>query len=179
MALCRTCHTVIPCHCHLKPSAQPLTPQQLDDIAAMPRAEDIDVLLDEVRRLTAELADQVRYAATLEADLCTCEPLCENGEYLHAADCPVVDIQMQVYGGPDEETHVVADDSSDPEHIDDCPGCDTTDTLPAWLAQRFDPRGADWEQLGDDDRAYWEHQARAVRRAVARGGFKAPAVPAP
>ncbi|HEY9353645.1 MAG TPA: hypothetical protein VIP28_10355 [Nocardioides sp.] len=23
----------------------------------------------------------------------------------------------------DEETHVVADDSSDPEHIDDCPGC--------------------------------------------------------
>lgn len=176
---------------------QPLTPQQLDDIdaaiaayqqhaptgfaccSAHPAADTASALVAEVRRLTAELADQVRYAATLEADLCTCEPLCENGEYLHAADCPVVDIQMQVYGGPDEETHVVADDSSDPEHIDDCPGCDTTDTLPAWLAQRFDPRGADWEQLGDDDRAYWEHQARAVRRAVARGGFKAPAVPAP
>ncbi|MGA5767396.1 hypothetical protein ACPC36_07930 [Streptomyces pseudogriseolus] len=24
---------------------------------------------------------------------------------------------------PAEETHVVADDSDDPEHIDDCPGC--------------------------------------------------------
>lgn len=23
-----------------------------------------------------------------------------------------------------EETHVVADDSDDPEHVDDCPGCD-------------------------------------------------------
>jgi hypothetical protein len=69
------------------------------------------------------------------------------------------------------ETHVVADDSDDPEHIDDCPGCE--DTLPAWLAQRFDPRSPDWEQLSDDDRAYWEHHARAVRRAVARNGFKA------
>jgi hypothetical protein len=59
-----------------------------------------------------------------------------------------------------EETHVVADDSDDP------------DTLPAWLAQRFDPRGPDWDALSDDDRAYWEHQAAAVRRAVARGGFK-------
>jgi len=46
------------------------------------------------------------------------------------------------------------------------------DTLPAWLHQRFDPHGADWEQLDDDDRAYWEHHARAVRRAVARNGFK-------
>ena len=49
-------------------------------------------------------------------------------------------------------------------------------TLPAWLHQRFDPRGPDWDQLDDDDRSYWEHQARAVRRAVARGGFKQPAV---
>jgi hypothetical protein len=24
----------------------------------------------------------------------------------------------------DEETHVVADDSDDPEHVDDCPGCE-------------------------------------------------------
>ena len=46
------------------------------------------------------------------------------------------------------------------------------DTLPAWLQQRFDPRGPDWDKLDDDDRAYWEHQARAVRRAVARNGFK-------
>ena len=48
----------------------------------------------------------------------------------------------------------------------------TQDTLPAWLCQRFDPRGPNWDQLSGDDRAYWEHQACAVRRAVARNGFK-------
>ncbi|MFE1515820.1 hypothetical protein ACFW9I_03125 [[Kitasatospora] papulosa] len=48
------------------------------------------------------------------------------------------------------------------------------DTLPAWLHQRFTPEGraANWDSLSDDDRSYWEHHARAVRRAVARGGFK-------
>jgi hypothetical protein len=49
------------------------------------------------------------------------------------------------------------------------------DTLPAWLYQRFMPDGIGWDQLDEDDRSYWEHQARAVRRAVARGGFKQPA----
>jgi hypothetical protein len=48
------------------------------------------------------------------------------------------------------------------------------DTLPAWLHQRFMPDGTGWDQLDDDDRSYWEHQARAVRRAVLRGGFKQP-----
>lgn len=47
------------------------------------------------------------------------------------------------------------------------------DTLPAWLAQRFDPRGPEWSALAEADRTYWEHHAAAVRRAVARGGFKA------
>jgi hypothetical protein len=47
------------------------------------------------------------------------------------------------------------------------------DTLAPWLAQRFDPQGAPWDGMSDDDRSYWEHQARAVRRAVARDGFKA------
>lgn len=69
----------------------------------------------EVERLTAELAkyvgkeptlaeeaqyrydQQVRYAAALEAQICQCEPQCEGGEYLHAADCPVVPIQMQAF----------------------------------------------------------------------------------
>jgi hypothetical protein len=46
------------------------------------------------------------------------------------------------------------------------------DTLAPWLANRFDPNGAPWDGMSDDDRTYWEHQARAVRRAVARGGFK-------
>jgi hypothetical protein len=49
-------------------------------------------------------------------------------------------------------------------------------TLPAWLYHRFVPvAGAPaWESLTNGDRAYWEHQARAVQRAVARGGFKRP-----
>ncbi|MEU2446063.1 hypothetical protein ABZ588_21415 [Streptomyces althioticus] len=49
------------------------------------------------------------------------------------------------------------------------------DTLPAWLYQRFMPDGIGWDQLDEDDRSHWQHQARAVRRAVARGGFKQPA----
>jgi hypothetical protein len=48
-----------------------------------------------------------------------------------------------------------------------------SDTLPAWLYQRFMPDGTGWENLDDDQRSYWKHQARAVRRAVARNGFKA------
>jgi len=49
------------------------------------------------------------------------------------------------------------------------------DTLPAWLYQRFAViHGAPpWDRLTDSERPYWEHQARAVRRAVARDGFKA------
>lgn len=46
------------------------------------------------------------------------------------------------------------------------------DTLPAWLAQRFDPNGAPWDGMPEDDRSHWEHQAAAVRRATERGGFK-------
>jgi hypothetical protein len=53
-------------------------------------------------------------------------------------------------------------------------GDTVTDTLAAWLYQRFinAADAAAWDTLGDADRSYWEHQARAVRRAVARGGFK-------
>ncbi|NUP16505.1 MAG: hypothetical protein HOZ81_10450, partial [Streptomyces sp.] len=55
---------------------------------------------------------------------------------------------------------------------------DEADTLAPWLYQRFMVGGAGWDQLDEEDRSYWEHQARAVRRAVARGGFKTPAAPA-
>jgi len=53
-------------------------------------------------------------------------------------------------------------------------GSETTDTLPEWLYQRFAViHGCPpWDTLDDGERAYWEHQAAAVRRAVARGGFK-------
>ncbi|MFE2297961.1 hypothetical protein ACFXAW_07170 [Streptomyces sp. NPDC059445] len=54
-----------------------------------------------------------------------------------------------------------------------------TDTLPAWLYSRFNESldAPAWDRLTDADRTYWEHQARAVRRAVARGGFKADPTP--
>ncbi len=48
------------------------------------------------------------------------------------------------------------------------------DTLGAWLYNRFS-RHKDttpWEKLHEDDQAYWGSHANAVRRAVARGGFK-------
>lgn len=51
------------------------------------------------------------------------------------------------------------------------------DTLPEWLYQRFGctgqlPQRPAWSELDDGDQSYWQHQAEAVRRAVARGGFK-------
>ncbi|MEU3522352.1 hypothetical protein AB0E62_00490 [Streptomyces sp. NPDC038707] len=49
------------------------------------------------------------------------------------------------------------------------------DTLAPWLHRRFGTRGQhgqSWDALSDEDKAYWEHEARAVRRAVERGGFK-------
>lgn len=50
------------------------------------------------------------------------------------------------------------------------------DTLPQWLAWRFGDKPTahdDWAGLSAEDRAYWEHEAAAVRRAVMRGGYKA------
>ena len=49
------------------------------------------------------------------------------------------------------------------------------DSLPQWLAWRFGGRATtatDWADVDGDDQDYWKHEAAAVRRAVARGGFK-------
>lgn len=54
----------------------------------------------------------------------------------------------------------------------------TVDTLPEWLYQRFARyrrHAPAWSNLSDHDQDYWAHEAAAVRRAVARGGFKTPA----
>lgn len=53
-----------------------------------------------------------------------------------------------------------------------------SDTLPQWIYQRFAKDNLtygnrEWYELSDDDRLFWEHEAQAVRRAVARNGFKA------
>lgn len=48
------------------------------------------------------------------------------------------------------------------------------DTMGAWLYNRFSrhKHTIPWGKLHEDDQAHWEHHAEAVRRAVARGGFK-------
>lgn len=56
------------------------------------------------------------------------------------------------------------------------------DTLGEWLFWRYHPMrpipdSPAWHKLADADRAYWEHEAEAVRRAVDRGGFKAELAP--
>src|SRR5690606_27122000 len=47
------------------------------------------------------------------------------------------------------------------------PADETPATLAAWLYQRFMVQGVGWDDLDEGDRTYWEHHARAVRRAVA------------
>lgn len=46
------------------------------------------------------------------------------------------------------------------------------DTLAEWLFNRFFKVETPWEDLDEDNRLFMEHEANAVRRAVARGGFK-------
>jgi hypothetical protein len=46
------------------------------------------------------------------------------------------------------------------------------DTLPEWLNHRYGRTPHGWDALSGDERDYWAHEAAAVPRAVARGGFK-------
>ncbi|MFF7130353.1 hypothetical protein [Streptomyces sp. NPDC008240] len=109
---------------------QPLTDQQLDEIVTMPSAEDIDTLVAEVRRLHAELAaaraTTLREAAGV-ADGAT-NLFTDSDEGAAAAGAlEGLAIRFRRMADaaqpPAEESHVVADDSDDPEHVDDCPGC--------------------------------------------------------
>ena len=50
----------------------------------------------------------------------------EGEPYWLELDAERAAVLRQDLAGPNaEETHVVADDSDDPEHVDDCPGCPT------------------------------------------------------
>ena len=58
-------------------------------------------------------------------------------------------------------------------------GADPEDTLPQWLFWRFayglgkvEESKRTWEDQPEDEKAFWQHEADAVRRAVGRGGFK-------
>jgi hypothetical protein len=49
------------------------------------------------------------------------------------------------------------------------------DTLAEWLHTRFRGRHVPhvyWNELGSVDKSLWEHEAKAVKRAALRGGFK-------
>lgn len=48
------------------------------------------------------------------------------------------------------------------------------DTLPQWLYWRFAQDACPWGELSEGDQLKWVYEAEAVRRAVARGGFKKP-----
>lgn len=61
----------------------------------------------------------------------------------------------------------------DLKNLADSPGLAPNDTLGAWLYRRFSKSiSPAWVSLPDEEKDYWEHEADAVRRAVARGGFK-------
>ena len=75
--------------------------------------------VDQLEDVIAGMRDVRRQAAgqpAAAAPSCTCihPPEEDAGQLLHASYCTAAV----------EETHIVADDSDDPEHVDDCPGCE-------------------------------------------------------
>jgi hypothetical protein len=84
---------------------------------------------------------------------------CHTGDhYCPGADGPSrVAVEAQQ---PAEETHVVADDSDDPEHVDDCPGCEAF-TLTGHIAEAQQPE----TQFGSPDCTCipWTQQGGAPR----------------
>jgi hypothetical protein len=93
----------------------------------------------DVRDRIAAATRQHYLVMTGEADAdgnlpCSCEDWREPGPMgsdeddwdSHLADAVVAALRAAGWGPLGEaasETHVVADDSDDPEHVDDCPGC--------------------------------------------------------
>jgi hypothetical protein len=82
---------------------------------------DVPALLAEVRRLRSRTLTEGEYNAAWHAvEGAAGEEGADPGTVLHA----VLD-RLRIGWQDTEETHVVADDSDDPEHLDDCPGCET------------------------------------------------------
>lgn len=80
----------------------------------------------------------------------------------------LVYIGQHIVRGVRREFYPIAEDVL-AETYETVPGADT---LAHWLSRRFDVNAGAWDAMSDDDRSYWEHEAEAVRRAVARGGFR-------
>lgn len=70
--------------------------------------EALDEAVQALREMRDRLAEQTRYAAHLEAEVCQCQPELESGEYMHEATCPVAEIQMRMLGCPGFEGNPVA-----------------------------------------------------------------------
>jgi hypothetical protein len=74
----------------------------------------------------------------------------------------------------------IADDAAAVLAIFTEPTAPLDDSLPEWLFQRFQSTAPfrseaahrDWLALSTDDVSFWGHEAEAVRRAVARNGFR-------
>uniref|UniRef100_UPI001906E6D1 hypothetical protein n=1 Tax=Streptomyces adelaidensis TaxID=2796465 RepID=UPI001906E6D1 len=130
---------------------------------------DVPQMAAELRRLRAELDD--RTEALASADDPTRLRWGLNDVMWGDDDTITV-----LLSGPDREPYWL---ELEPERAavlrEDLAGPPTEerDTLPAWLRRRFTGIAVPWEQLDDGEQSYWEHQAAAVRRAVARNGFKA------
>lgn len=150
------------------------------------RAEEAAVLVAEVRRLRAELATaraDTYAAVAIELEgidfhpnaKATCRDLCRllAGRFrrkgLEAIDAARSD---------GEETHVVADDSDDPEHIDDCPGCepetDDQTTTDRAILKAAPESSDDWDDA--TWAAWWRTAERVHGDAPAAAAVVVPAV---
>lgn len=137
--------------------------------------EDLPALVADVKRLRARLWEHERPATEAERNALRqsfmelAAQAHEDRDYEGAFE---VECRLR-----DREEQWKAEDAARTAPAEE-PAAAEADTLPAWLYQRFAViHGCPpWDTLTDSDRAYWEHQAAAVRRAVARGGFKTQAV---
>jgi hypothetical protein len=93
------------------------TRNALDKLHPGTMAAEIRRLRDQVQFLLAAMARQSAESGTGEEAL---------REFLTGDDQPPAnepEPTLLRWGLDAEETHVVTDDSNDPEHVDDCPGC--------------------------------------------------------
>jgi len=95
--------------------------------------EDIRALLSELFTVRAELRVARGRVAELEAKAATArtEAIADVGDWLDEhgeKNAAHLVYTCDIPAARDMVTHVVADDSDDPEHVDDCPGCKTQQT---------------------------------------------------
>lgn len=151
-------------------------------IAAL-HPETAKALVAEVRRLRAEAQRLGELAARRESELISLREKHKaglrradqvNNELMEEVQRYAAGTERPVLWSVYNRMHLRAANAKARVAELECPAAEA-DTLPAWLYSRFMAglSGVGWDNLDADDRAYWEHQARAVRRAVARGGFKA------